>query len=345
MFSIKGLGFKIFAAIIAAIALAAGIWMTFFQSSGFETATATIISIENDPDYVPAPDTEGDVRRIVTIRYTVKDKEYTRVLDSDSPSYHVGGTVDIKYDPNHPETIHSGMGFGIYLIIAGGVILLLVVGLTIKKKVSLKKLKETRGEVHYAPSEKGEQRELYFLTDVGTPKYGHRIEDKNRKVLYEAKMTKFSLTSAFRFDFIDHIHNTTTPHLIGHEEQTEWNSLLFDNHYTFTFDGEDIWKHLKRNGISVNSKLASGKILTSSYSILRDGEEIAYVETSSQYVHEDDAEQHTVGSKIPVHGFYRILTKEKNLDLLFVVILAFARSGATDDKGGSRRILYNSIKN
>ena len=55
MFSIKGIGFKIFAAIIAAIALAAGIWMTFFQSSGFETATATIISIENDPDYVPAP--------------------------------------------------------------------------------------------------------------------------------------------------------------------------------------------------------------------------------------------------------------------------------------------------
>ncbi len=343
MWSFKGPGLKIFASILAVIALAAGIWMTFFQSAGFEKTTATIISIENDPDYIPDPDIDNVVRRIVTVKYTVDGKEYTTVLDSDAPTYSVGGTVEIMYDPKNPETIHSGMGFGIYFMIAGGAILILIVGVTVKRKVSLKQLQETQGETVYAPSEKGEERELYFITDTGTAKYGHRIEDKNRKVLYEAKMTKFALANDFKFDFIDHVHNKTTTHLVGHAEETDWNSLIFDNHYTFRLDGEDIWKHLRRNGITVDSRFAEGKVLTGSYTISRNGEELAYVETTSQYVHEDDAEEHKIANKIPVPGFYRIYTKERNLDLLFVVILAFARSGATDDKGGSRRMLFNSI--
>jgi len=343
MWSFKGPGLKIFASILAVIALAAGIWMTFFQSAGFEKTTATIISIENDPDYIPDPDIDNDVRRIVTVKYTVDGREYTTVLDSDAPTYSVGGTVEIMYDPQNPETIHSGMGFGIYFMIAGGAILILIIGVTVKRKVSLKQIKETQGETVYAPSEKGEERELYFITDTGTAKYGHRIEDKNRKVLYEAKMTKFALANDFQFDFIDHVNNKTTAHLVGHAEETDWNSLIFDNHYTFKLDGEDIWKHLKRNGITVDSRFAEGKVLTGSYTISRNGEELAYVETTSQYVHEEDAQEHKIANKIPVQGFYRIHTKERNLDLLFVVILAFARSGATDDKGGSRRMLFNSI--
>ena len=106
MWSFKGPGLKIFASILAVIALVAGIWMTFFQSAGFEKTTATIISIENDPDYIPDPDTDNDVRHIITVKYTVDGKEYTNVLDSDSTSYSEGGTVDIMYDPKNPETIH-----------------------------------------------------------------------------------------------------------------------------------------------------------------------------------------------------------------------------------------------
>lgn len=342
--SFKGIGFKIFATIIAVVALIAGVWLTFFQSAGFEKTTATIVSITDDPDYIPDPDIVNDTQRIVTVTYTVDGKTYTTALGSDSPSYQVGGTVDIMYNPKDPATIHAGTNFifGIYAMAVGGIILIAVIVLTVKKKKAVKELKENN-DLTYAPSEKGEERELYFLTDVGTPKYGHRIEDKNRKVLYEAKMTKFTMANPYGFDFIDHVHNNTTPHLIGHEEETDWNNfLLLDNHYTFTIDGEDIWKHLNRNGITVQSKL-NGKIAIA-YTIFRNGEEIAYVETSSQYVHEDEAEEHKVMSKVPVQGFYRIHTKEKNLDLLFVTILAFARSGAVDDKGGTYGALFGTIK-
>lgn len=343
--SFKGIGLKIFAAILAVIALAAGIWISFFRSAGFQKTTATIVSIKDDPDYIPDPNTENDKKRIITIQYTVDGKEYTRTLDSDAPTYQVGSEVEVQYDPNDPGTVHSAPIFGIVLMIIGGVILLAIIIFTVKKKSAVKNLKETRGETKYLPSEKGAQRELYFLTDIGTPKYGHRIEDSSRRVLFEAKMTKFTVSTPFGFDFIDHEHNTVTPHLVGHEEQTEWNSILFDNHYTFSFDGEDIWKHLKRNGISVESKLAPGKVMIPCYSILRDGEKIGYVETTSQYPHEEDAEKHKVASKVPVQGFYRIQTAEKNLDLLFTVILAFARSGAADDKGGRFGMLKGTLKN
>ena len=345
MISVKGPGFKIVAAVIALAALIFGVYSTFFQSSGYETTTATIISVEEDPDYIPDPNSTNDKQYIVMAKYSVDGKDYTAKLDSYDPGYKVGGEVEVRYDPKDPSKMTSGFKFGIVFMIIGGVLLFGIIFISIKNKSSVKKLKEdVENDITYAPSEKGAERKLYFLTDLGTPKYGHRIEDANRRVLYEAKMTKFSPFSDFGFNFIDHEHNKTTAHLVGHQEDTEWNSLILDNHSGFPLDGENIWKHLKRNGVTVNSKFADGKVLTSSYTIFRDGVQIAYVEASSQYVHEEDAEAHSVASKIPVPGFYRVSTCERNLDLLFVTILAFARSSATDDKGGSRGILFNSMK-
>ena len=201
----------------------------------------------------------------------------------------------------------------------------------------------TNGELTYAPSVKGEERELYFLTDVGTIKGGHHLEDKNRCVLYEAKMTKFSPLSAFAFDFIDHENNKTTKHLVGHAEEMDWNSILIDNNYAFTIDGQDVWKHLRAVGVTIDSRFGQAQGVMPSYTIRKDGEELAYAETTSQYAHEEDAEAHKVADKVPVQGFYRVHTREKSLDLLFLILVAMARSGATDERGGSRRMLFNTI--
>ena len=55
MISLKGPGFKIVAAIVGLAALVFGIYSTFFMSSGYKTTTATIVSIEEDPNYIPDP--------------------------------------------------------------------------------------------------------------------------------------------------------------------------------------------------------------------------------------------------------------------------------------------------
>ena len=96
MISLKGPGFKIVAAIVGLAALVFGIYSTFFMSSGYKTTTATIVSIEEDPNYIPDPNTSNDKQYIATAKYSVDGKEYTRQLDSYDPGYKVGGTVEIK---------------------------------------------------------------------------------------------------------------------------------------------------------------------------------------------------------------------------------------------------------
>ncbi len=340
MFSLKGIPVKIIAAALALIALAAGVYLTFFHSVGFVKTQATIVELRDST-------TDGSTTYYPTVEYSVDGATYTKELDVASGSYKMGQVISVLYDPNDPSVAHSDSFLGIYFMAVGAVILAVIIVTEIRKKKSLGEVKARQAEtggVTYPESVPGPESWLYFLTDLGTAKAGHRIEDANRNVLYEAKMTRFTLTAPFGFDFIDHEHGKTTPHLIGHEEATDWgNSLLLDNHYTFTFDGEDIWKHLKRNGISVESSLTGAA--RTEYKILRNGQQIATAVSSSQNVHEEDeAEKPKIASLIPVQGFYRIRTTETDLGLLFVTLLAFARSGATDDRGGNRRTLFNTVK-
>ena len=71
------------------------------------------------------------------------------------------------------------------------------------------------------------------------------------------------------------------------------------------------------------------------YRILRDGQEIAVIESGSQYVHEKDAEAHSVMNKMAVPGFCRNWTREENLDAVFMTAMAFARNGVLNDEGGT----------
>ncbi len=341
MISLRGPKLKIFAGILAAICLVAGIYITFFQSRGFIKTTGTIVALREDT-------VDDSAVYYPTVEYSVDGKTYTGELNTGSGSYKVGKTITVLYDPSNPGVVHSGGGIGLYFIVVSAVILAVIVVSTVKEKQSqkqAKELRETLGRTSYAPSVQGEERELYFLTDLGTAKVGHRLEDSARRVLYEAKMTKFTVTTPFGFDFIDREHGTTTPHLVGHTEESDWNAFFIDNHYTFELDGVDVFKHLKQHGVSVDTSFGggSGKLLGLNARILRDGVEIARAESTSQYPHEEDAEAHKVAAKIPVQGFYRVWTREKNLDLLFVTLLAFARSGAADDKGGSRGALLGTL--
>ena len=341
--SIRGPKLRIFAAVLAVICFAVGIYLNFFQARGFVKTTGTIVSARKDTD------SDGDTYYYPTVEYTVDGKTYSGELNTGSGSDQVGKTITVRYNPENPAEVRDNGVFEKYILLVGAAILLFVIGSAIAEKKSQKRvreLREERGQTRYAPSVQGEERELYFLTDLGTPKYGHRIEDRSRRVLYEAKMTKFTLTQPFGFDFIDHENGSVTPHLVGHKEDTEWDSLLLDNHSTFELDGVSVWKHLRQNGVSVETALSAGgsTAIGAVYRILRDGAEIARAETASQYPHEEDAAEHKIAAAIPAEGFFRVWTREKNLDLLFVTLLAFARSSALDDRGGSYGAIRGTLK-
>ena len=313
------------------------------NADSFTPTTGTIKSIELISEAVDEHDTDTYE---VMVEYTVDGQTYLSDLGHNQNGYSVGKEIDILYDPEHPDTITlPGKSSSVFSIVIGVLAVVVPVFLFMRKKGAREKALSAQGHADYAPSVKGGERRLYFLTDSGTAKIGHRIEDQNRNALYEAKVTKFSLVTPTGMDFIDHEHGTTTPHLVGHEVSTDYNTILVDSHCTFTFDGEDIWDHLKRNGVSVESSFMEGKMLWPQYRILRDGEEIALVESSSAHVHEEDAAADGKLAKLmPARGFYRIRTREQNLDLLFVTVMAFARTGANDENGGNFGLLFNQKK-
>lgn len=342
--SIRGPKLKYIAVGIALFCIILGAYLNFFHSRGFVKTTGTIVAVE---EMEPVKDDEAPTY-LPTIEYEVNGVTYTEQLDMAGSNYEVGKTIAVQYDPQNPKVVHSAEAFPIYIMIIGIAILAFVIIHTILAKKNQKKLQEKlekRGWVGYEPSVQGEERELYFITDVGTPKYGHRLEDGNRAIRYEAKMTKFSLTQDYEFDFIDHEHGTVTPHLVGHETESQWDTLLIDNHYTFDLDGMDVWKHLRDCGIRVESSYAgTDQILGVTYTIYRDGVEIGRAVTTSMYPHEEDAAEHKIADKITVRGFYRVWTREVNLDLLFMTLVAFARSGANDDQGGNYQAIFNTFK-
>ena len=342
MRSLRGVRIRYFALALSLIVLGIGVWQTFFVGRGFIKTEATIVSIEESET-----STDDETSYDVTVRYTVDGQEYTGLLNSYSPTYKVGKTVAVRYNPADPTEFQDASGIMQILMGVALVVLVLTLLSWVREKRSQKDLEERRvmtGEVTYPVSAPGPERKLYFITDLGTPKFGHRIEDSSRRVLYEAKMTKFTLTTPFGFDFIDHEHGRTTPHLIGHQESTEWNTFLIDDHSTFTFDGEYIWQHLKRNGITVDSSLSRANLLKTAFVIYRNGVKIATVQASSQYVHEEDAAAHgRVANALPAFGHYRIRTTETDLALLFLTVVAFARTDATTGEGGNRKTIWNTL--
>ncbi len=328
----RGLSVNFLTGVLALVAIAVGIYLAFFQKRGFEKMEVPIASVDADSESA-------------WVEYDVDGTHYIQELDSFSGSYKVGKIVTIYYDPKDPGVIHTG-GAVDYIILGIGIVLLAAtIFSSLRSKKTVAQVREAQLDIPYAPSVQGEMRHLYFATDTGTYKFGHRIEDADRRVLYEGKVTKFHLLSPVEFEFIDHEHNRSTPHAVGQTETSEYSSPFSDDYSTFDFDGEDIWDHIKRSGIRVESRFMEGKTGWPEYDIYREGALIAHVESSSYYVHEEDAqEKGKLRTFLPARGYYRIDTREQNLDLLFVVLLAFARTSSLDGDGGNFGLLFRRKK-
>ena len=131
MFSIRGPKLKYFAAVLAVICLLGGVYVTFFQSRGFEKTSATIVDIETDQ-------IGEDVSYYPVVDYTVDGVAYTGKVDQGSGSYAVGDTITIYYNPENPEIIHGVRGIGIYMMIASVIILAIVLVSSLREHKGLK---------------------------------------------------------------------------------------------------------------------------------------------------------------------------------------------------------------
>ncbi|MBQ4383134.1 MAG: DUF3592 domain-containing protein [Firmicutes bacterium] len=303
------------------VMIALGVYFGFFQGKGYEETTAVVTDLREEyvgdsttPSYFP------------TVRYTVGGKEYTADLGSSVNKNKLGTEIKIKYDPTNPaKAIENAPGIAIYLLIAGALITVFAVYSFVTNKKKNEELAESRPtELFGAPQPGLEERKLYFVTDLGTAKGTCHIEDANRTVLYEAVSTKFSLIADSEMEFVDHMLGRRTAHMVGKTVTSSSNGFfVLDNHSTFDFDGRDIWKQLHENGIRIATGLNG---LKWAYTIYRDDVEIAQAINTNKLVHEEDAEAKGIIAKVPFPGFFRITTKEQNLDAIFLTLFAIGRT-------------------
>lgn len=161
----------------------------------------------------------------------------------------------------------------------------------------------------------------YLLKPVlKTIKEGFTLVDEKDTLVYEGKMTKFSLLGAAPYNFTNHITNKTEEHKIGKTITMEESGMsgFFSAKSTFKYDGKKIWDYLHDKGIRINSTL-SGNKLGMTYEISFEGKEIATMSTSTP----------KGKSFITTNQYYDVTCDEKDLDLVFLVAFSIAKTNQT----------------
>ena len=157
-----------------------------------------------------------------------------------------------------------------------------------------------------------------------TAKQAFYLEDENGNNVYEGKMTKFKLFGASPFDFENHLTNTKVEHSIGKTVTFEDTSSGIDivnflaKRSYFKYDGIKIWDYLHGQGVRIDSTM-SGNKLGMNYRVSFRGNPIATITTSSPKGR----------SLISTDMYYDIICSDDDLDLVFLVAFAIAKTEQT----------------
>ena len=157
---------------------------------------------------------------------------------------------------------------------------------------------------------------------TGTIKQAFFLEDEKGNVVYEGKMTKFSLFGASPFEFVNHVTNKSEEHKVGKTVTIEQggNDLIsfMSKRSYFKYDDKKIWDYLHDLGIRIDSKVSTSKI-GMTYEVSFEGKPLATIASSSP----------KGKSIITTDMYYDVTCEEKDLDLAFLVAFSIAKTEQT----------------
>lgn len=304
-----------------------GIILAGFHTGNYMETTGTIASVTEVPKAADESQTYD-----LEINYTVDGIAYTTIFSGFSGNYKTGDTIKLFYNPDDPEMTTNTKSNVIAPIMIGAGALVLAFGVY-KTVAAFKKSKELDSgipggkfptEAFDGFKDAPEVKEIYCLFDGKNLKPGYILEDAERRRLFDGTMTKQALVGARSFTFTNHLTGSVKEHAVGHTTTQTYNDELFSAKSYFKFDGKNIWDVLHERGIRLSTNLTS-KFPNLRYDVIKDGKAFAIIETSSKYVHEDEAAEHKLN--IPVgRYYYRIWTDSDDLDLLFLTIFAISET-------------------
>ena len=292
-----------------------------------ETTGKVINVVENEPI-----DTESNYTYDVYFKYEVETVEYENYFSNLGTKYNVGDTIKLYYLASDPSKVSNTKGTFLFGLIALGLGVAALVGGIVITILKFKKSKELDNmtlsdelkEKYANRPLSSEEQEYYSLYDKHVLKPGYIVEDKDRNVVYEARNTKNIPALTREFEFVNHYNNTTVKHKVGRPFDQSFNDEAFSMTSSFKFDGVNIWDYIHKQGVRIETDLTSS-FPYFKYHILLDGEKIATIQVAGKNVHEEDAEDKKIN--IPIGQFYyRIWTKELDLDLVFLALFAISEA-------------------
>lgn len=315
----------IFFLLVGIILLGFGILTLSGQSGDFEKTDAVIEEIN------PL----GDGEYQVVVSYTVNGVKYRSALGYYSSDMMKGNSITIKYAPDDPTNIRSSSVDIIgYVLVAGGVIMLFVgiklfsKGLKVSREIKeqSESFTTTNGTDTISgrafPTE-GEGTLYYFHYDKSFFKQGHVMEDSNRQVIYEGAIKAFKVIGDFEMDFINHISGRTETHFIGHTITTETSDIITSS--GFNYDGKNIWEYLKERGVNIDFNI--DRLMTGmTYDITLNGIPFAKFVSSGANLYGEEKQGLAKVANLSAPGLFRIYSYTDDLDLLFLIGVAFTRS-------------------
>ncbi|MBR5010842.1 MAG: DUF3592 domain-containing protein [Clostridia bacterium] len=284
-------------------------------------------------EVVTLPQTGDEAQQYdVLVTYSADGREYGTTFSGLSKKYSAGDDITVYYDPENPEkTANSKLGGFIspIIIVLGAAAVAFGVYKTVTAFKKSKALDETAGGKFPAEAFGGfkdaEGVTEYYIRFDGSPlKPGYILEDADRNVLYECKMTKQALVGAREYTFTDHTKNTSETHEVGHTVSQTYDDGFFSAKSWFKFDGQNIWDAVHGRGIRISTALLSS-FPHVVYNIALNGAPFAIAETSGVYVHEDEAAQHKLN--VPAGSmYYRVWTASDDFDSLFLTVFAISET-------------------
>lgn len=313
---------------IGLVLIIMGVLIFSFRSDKFEQTTGTVTSV------VETVGDEDKMEYDVSFTYAVDGREYEGEFSGLSESFSEGAEIPVYYDPAVPgRTTNSKSSplIGLVMMVLGVLAAAFGVLKTVKAFGKSRKLDEElprEGSSAAAALEDIKNAsgvtEYYFRFDGNSLKPGYLIEDADRKVLFEGKMTKNALVGARTFEFSDHTTGNVSEHEVGHTVTSSYNDEFFSVTSWFKFDGENIWDMLHARGLRMTTDLKSA-FPRFIYQVTRNGEAFARIETSSVYVHEEDEASHKLA--IPAGKmYYRIWTASDDFETLFLTVFAISET-------------------
>ena len=307
----------VFLFILAAILVVIGVMVTSKRKTDYVETQATIVELkETGTD-------EDNMTYDVFVDYTVNGVKYEHVqVDSYSSGYAVGKQITVLYDPSNPAVIVGKTSeFVIILLFAGAAVCAVGgVALIVHTVKSLRKTKNlgANPDITAAGREIGEPEKLFFALDPENHvKFRFYLEDADRHLLYEGKMTKLNPVGANTYVFTDHVRHTETEHKVGHVNAAEGQNVTISQ--GFTFDGVEVTEYLDANKITV--RYGKGEGISIGYEIFFGGQLIARAHTASRYMHEDEKEAHPVASRFKLNQYcYEIEGQRDYVDAIFLAL-------------------------